>query len=109
MDTSKQDEEGKAIVHTDLNRQVVKSDNSVIRVRFRQGASYRVVYWCSCCSCSLCYDVLQVPDIEFEIPCSKRGEINTVEGIMRTAAETLEMGQESRAVRVSALCDCIQP
>lgn len=55
-------------VHTDLNRQVVKSDAAEIRI----------------------------PELQFEIPRNGKGEVTTVEGIVSTAAENLQMTQEAR-------------
>jgi len=52
----------------DLNRQVIKSDYATVRI----------------------------PDVDFEIPPSKRGEITTVEGIMSRCISSLQEGQPIR-------------
>ncbi len=54
-------------VHADLNRQVVRADTAIIRI----------------------------PELQFEID-ANRGEINTVEGVLRNIKESLIAGQEER-------------
>jgi len=58
------------ITQADLNRQVIKSD----------------------------YAAVKIPEIDFEIPPSKRGEITTVEGIMSRCISSLEQDQPVRKV-----------
>jgi zinc finger protein len=68
------------IVQRDLLRQIVKSDAAVIRI----------------------------PEIDFEIPRSKRGEITTIEGILTTSADNLERDQEDRRAQDPNVADAVQ-
>jgi len=93
-----------AEIHRDMNRQLIKTEFASLIVRHRRHHLSR------CSACSLrrwshpvmcahsCTLSPQIPEIEFEMPPTKRGEINTVEGYISVAAENLQAGQEERMV-----------
>jgi zinc finger protein len=66
--------------HQDLNRQVIKSGTATVKI----------------------------PDLEFEIPPSGRGEINTIEGFLSNIADSLTVQQANRYLSDESLANKIQ-